>query len=140
MSRTYRNRRGNRGRRSDMNITPLVDVAFTLLIIFMITAPMLTMGVSVDLPEAETEAIADEKEPLTITVTKNGAVYIQETQIELATLQPKLVAITDNKKDTRLLVRGDKGVNYGRVMEVIGVINQGGFNKIALLTALPTDK
>ena len=101
---------------------------------------MLTMGVSVDLPEAETEAIADEKDPLTITVTKTGDVYIQETQIELAKLEPKLVAITENNKKTRLLVRGDKGVNYGRVMEVIGVINDGGFNKIALLTTLPTDK
>jgi len=119
---------------SEINVTPFVDVMLVLLIIFMITAPLLTVGVQVDLPKTSAKSIAGKDEPLTITVKKEGQVYLQETKLELDALAPRLQAITGNNPDVRIFVRGDKAVNYGLVMEVMGTINRAGFKKVALIT------
>ncbi|NQV84168.1 MAG: protein TolR [Rhodospirillales bacterium] len=119
---------------SDINVTPMVDVMLVLLIIFMVTAPLLTVGVQVDLPKTSASIIKGQDEPLAITVNAEGEVYLQETAIELAGLLPRLNAITGNNPDVRIFVRGDAKVNYGRVMEVMGTINAAGYRKVALVT------
>lgn len=119
---------------SEINVTPLVDVMLVLLIIFMVTAPLLTVGVQVDLPRTKASTIRGEDEPLVITVTANGNIYLQETGIDLNGLMPRLTAITNNNPDVRIFVRGDSSVNYGRVMEVMGTINAAGYRKVALVT------
>jgi biopolymer transport protein TolR len=119
---------------SEINVTPFVDVMLVLLIIFMITAPLLTVGVQVDLPKTSAKSIAGKDEPLTITVKKEGQIYLQETKLELDALAPRLQAITGKNPDVRIFVRGDKAVNYGLVMEVMGTINRAGFKKVALIT------
>ena len=134
-------RQGRRAARyqpmSDINVTPFVDVMLVLLVVFMITAPLLTVGVPVDLPETAASRMVGQDEPLVITVKDDGKVYIQDTEIELARLIPRLAAITENKKDTRIFVRGDRAVAYGRVMEVMGSVNRAGFRRVALITRLP---
>ena len=122
---------------SEINVTPFVDVMLVLLIVFMITAPLLTVGVPVDLPQTAARSIGESEEPLVITVDVEGTIFIQETSVELENLIPRLQAITENKEDTRIYVRGDKSVNYGRVMEVMGNINVAGFRRVALITELP---
>ncbi len=119
---------------SEINVTPMVDVMLVLLIIFMVTAPLLTVGVQVDLPKTKASIIRGEDEPLAITVNAEGQVYLQETEIELEGLLPRLNAITGNNPDVRIFVRGDASVNYGRVMEVMGTINAAGYRKVALVT------
>lgn len=122
---------------ADINVTPLVDVMLVLLVIFMVTAPMLTVGVPVDLPKTNATAINEQEDPLTVTVDAKGVLYLQETPLELETLVPRLVAITGSNPDARIFVRGDKGIAYGRVMEVMGAINAAGFKKVALISELP---
>ena len=122
---------------SDINVTPFVDVMLVLLIIFMVTAPLMTVGVPVDLPQAQAAAINEKTEPLTVSITTDGKVYIQELEVNLETLVPKLQAITASKPDTRIYVRGDQKLSYGRVMEVMGALTSAGFNKIALMAELP---
>jgi biopolymer transport protein TolR len=122
---------------SEINVTPFVDVMLVLLIVFMVTAPLLTVGVPVDLPKTTAKSIAESEEPLVISVDVEGTIFIQETPVELENLVPRLQAITENKADTRIYVRGDKGVNYGRVMEVMGNINVAGFSRVALIAELP---
>ncbi len=132
--------RGKRSRRrpmSEINVTPFVDVMLVLLIVFMVTAPLLTVGVPVDLPKAEAGNLSDPDEPLVVTVDGQGVLYLQETEIESTTLVPRLRAITNNKPDTRIYVRGDQAIAYGRVMEVMGLINAAGFTKVALVAELP---
>ena len=129
----------SRGRRrtapmSEINVTPMVDVMLVLLIIFMVTAPLLTVGVQVDLPKTKATIIRGEDEPLAITIDKEGQIYLQETEIDLEGLLPRLDAITGNNSDVRIFVRGDASVNYGRVMEVMGTINAAGYSKVALVT------
>jgi biopolymer transport protein TolR len=119
---------------SDINITPMVDVMLVLLIIFMVAAPMMTSGVNVDLPKSSAAPVAGQDEPLAVSITANGKIYIQKTRVELKDLQTKLKAITSEKKDTRIFVRGDKTVDYGRIMQVVGEINAAGFGKVALIT------
>ncbi len=119
---------------SAINVTPMVDVMLVLLIIFMVTAPLLTVGVQVDLPKTKASIIKGEDEPLAITVDAAGQVYLQETEIELEGLVPRLSAITSNNPDVRIFVRGDASINYGRVMEVVGTINAAGYRKVALVT------
>jgi len=119
---------------SEINVTPMVDVMLVLLIIFMVTAPLLTVGVQVDLPKTKASIIKGEDEPLAITVVASGQVYLQETEIELERLVPRLSAITSNNPDVRIFVRGDASINYGRVMEVVGTINAAGYRKVALVT------
>lgn len=119
---------------SDINVTPMVDVMLVLLIIFMVTAPMLTVGVKVDLPRTKASVIQGNDEPLTVSIDTEGRIFLQETELELDTLAPRLVAITRSNPDARIFVRGDKSVPYGRVMEVMGTINAAGFRKVALVT------
>jgi biopolymer transport protein TolR len=135
-----RARRGGRGSyrpMSDINVTPLVDVMLVLLVVFMITAPLLTVGVPVDLPKTEASQMVGQDEPLVVSVNAKGEVFLQETPITLEQLVPRLVAITQNKKDTRIFVRGDRAIAYGKVMEVMGTVNLAGFSRVALVTQLP---
>ena len=130
---------GRRGRRravmAEINVTPMVDVMLVLLIIFMVAAPLLTVGVPVDLPKTKAEALKGQDEPLSITVNAAGKVYLQETEIaNIEDLAARLLAISQNKRDTRIFIRGDKGINYGRVMEVMGMVNGAGFTQVALVT------
>lgn len=119
---------------SEINITPMVDVMLVLLVIFMVAAPMMTTGVTVDLPNSNAPAIAGQDEPLSVSIAKDGKIYIQKATVELKELQTKLKAVTNEKKDTRVFVRGDKTVDYGRIMQVVGEINAAGYGKVALVT------
>ena len=104
---------------SEINVTPFVDVMLVLLIIFMATAPLLTVGVQVDLPESAAD-LPDDQEPLTISINSKGEIYIQEHQVTYQKMVPKLLAIAKNRTDTRIYVRGDKNINYGGILEVMG--------------------
>jgi biopolymer transport protein TolR len=133
--------RGGGGRRyrpmADINVTPMVDVMLVLLIVFMVAAPLLTVGVPVDLPKSQAPAINEQKEPLSVSIKADGSIFVQDTGIADDALVPKLQAITNSKPDTVIYVRGDKGVNYGRVMEVMGLISSAGFAKVSLIAELP---
>ena len=118
---------------AEINVTPFVDVMLVLLVIFMVTAPLLTVGVPVDLPKTNAAAIAKPDEPLVVTVTASGKVFLQETEMTDAELVDKLKAMTADKAEQRLYVRGDKTVPYGRVMEVMGQLATAGFTKVALI-------
>jgi biopolymer transport protein TolR len=122
---------------AEINVTPMVDVMLVLLIIFMVTAPLLTVGVPVDLPKTNASSLNEKEDPLTVTVDAKGIIYLQETPLELEILVPRLVAITGSNPEARIYVRGDKGISYGRVMEVMGAINAAGFKKVALISQLP---
>lgn len=131
--------RGGRRRRnlvSEINVTPLVDVMLVLLVIFMITAPMMISGINVDLPETKSTPMKGNDEPLTISINKEGQIFIMDTKVEAKKLIPKLKAITDSKAkmNTRIFVRGDKNISYGRIMSVVGEISSAGFTKVALIT------
>ena len=119
---------------SEINVTPFVDVMLVLLIIFMVTAPLLTVGVQVDLPESNADSLPSDNEPLELTISKDGNIYIQETEVNIKELIPKLVAITENRLDTKIYVRGDEVINYGKVMRVLGELSGSGFSKVALIT------
>ena len=119
---------------SEINVTPMVDVMLVLLIIFMVTAPLLTVGVKVDLPKTKASVISGQDEPLTITVDGEGRIYLQETELDLESLAPRLIAITSNNPDVRIFLRFDKTILYGRVMEVMGTVNNAGYTKVALIT------
>ena len=122
---------------AEINVTPFVDVMLVLLIVFMVTAPLLTVGVPLDLPETEAQAIADPDEPLVVSVDREGAVYLQDTQIDMEKLVPRLIAVTGSNPDARIFVRGDRAIAYGRIMEVMGLVNAAGFKKVALIAELP---
>ena len=119
---------------SEINVTPFVDVMLVLLIIFMVTAPLLTVGVQVDLHDSNADSLQSDDEPLEITINSESEIFIQETLIKVGELVPKLKAITDNKMDTKIYVRGDEGINYGEVMEILGELSGSGFSKVALIT------
>ena len=128
---------GKRQRRqpvSEINVTPMVDVMLVLLVIFMVTAPMLTVGVTVDLPKTKSSAISGDDEPLAVSINAEGQIFLQETMLDLEGLVPRLLAVTKNNPDVRIFVRGDKSIDYGRVMEVMGTVNSAGFRKVALIT------
>jgi biopolymer transport protein TolR len=130
-----RRRRVRHAPMSEINVTPFVDVMLVLLIIFMVAAPLLQMGVPVDLPESKGQAIEQPKsEPLAVSVNAQGDVFIGEQKVELDDLAPKLKAIAKNGYDEPIYVRGDKGVTYGVVMRVMGRINAGGFRKLSFVT------
>lgn len=122
---------------AEINVTPFVDVMLVLLVVFMITAPLLTVGVPVDLPQTKAKPLPGQDEPLEITIDKKGQVWLQETQIEISTLVPRLRAITSNKADTRIFVRGDRTIDYGRVLEVMSVLNAAGFGRVGLVADRP---
>jgi biopolymer transport protein TolR len=123
---------------AEINVTPLVDVMLVLLIVFMVTAPLMTSGVNVDLPKTDAAPLNQDSEPLTVSVNAAGDIYLQDTQVPLPDLVTKLQAISQNAPDRRIFVRGDKGISYGRIMEVMGTITQGGFTKVALLAEQPS--
>lgn len=129
--------RTRRARMSEINVTPFVDVMLVLLVVFMVTAPLLTVGVEVDLPKADTPAVKQSDEPLSVTVDKSGQIFLQETKITLDELGPRLRAISQRRPDVRIFVRGDRALAYGRVMEVMGAINEAGLTHVALITELP---
>jgi biopolymer transport protein TolR len=127
---------GRRGRYkplAEINVTPLVDVMLVLLIIFMVTAPLMTSGVSVDLPKTDAQPLNSDSEPLTVSIKADGTIFLQDQPVELADIVAKLQAIAKNNPDRRIFVRGDKDLAYGRIMEAMGTITQGGFTKVALL-------
>ncbi len=129
--------RGPRRRTSlmhEINVTPMVDVMLVLLVIFMVTAPLLTVGVQVDLPKTKAAVLQGQDEPLAITVDAKGRVFLQDTEIDLGGLVPRLHAITKNNPNARIFVRGDAAIPYGRVMEVMGLVNEAGYQKVALVT------
>jgi len=137
-SDSMRLRRRMRGRpMTEINVAPFVDVMLVLVVIFMIAAPLLTVGVPVDLPKAAVDPLNDEKEPLIITVDAEGRGYLQETEIEESVLIPRLVAVSEANPDLRVFVRGDRAINYGRVMEVMGLVSEAGFAKVALIAEVP---
>ncbi len=122
---------------SEINVTPFVDVMLVLLIVFMITAPLLTVGVPIDLPKTKAQPLTQPEEPLVITVDAKGTIFIQDTSVPLDSLIPRLIAITENKPDTRIYLRGDRTVSYGRMMQVMGRVNAAGFTRVALIAELP---
>jgi len=119
---------------AEINVTPLVDVMLVLLIVFMITAPLLTPGVSVDLPETSADALPGQGEPLTVTVRADGAIFVQDTQVEPQTLVPRLQAVAESGYEQRIFIQGDKNVDYGAVADVMARINTAGFTRIGLVT------
>ena len=122
---------------SEINVTPFVDVMLVLLIVFMITAPLLTVGVPVDLPKTKAQPLSQPEEPLVISVNAKGEIYVQETSVPLESLVPRLIAITENNADTRIYLRGDRSIEYGRMMQVMGHVNAAGFRRVALIAELP---
>ncbi len=133
---------GGRGRRrraapmADINVTPMVDVMLVLLIIFMVSAPLLTVGVPLDLPQTQAKSLDQDKNPLTLSVNLKGQVFLNDTEIAVDELVPKLKAITEARAgmDERIFVRGDKKVDYGAVMKVMGRLSAAGFRRVALVT------
>jgi biopolymer transport protein TolR len=127
-------RRSYRKLNSEINVTPFVDVMLVLLIVFMVAAPLLTVGVPIELPETKAKPMQGDTEPLTVTVAADGKLFLQETEVDLDLLVPKLEAIAQNGYDERIFVRGDKSVGYGEVMQVMGALNAAGFRRIGLVT------
>ena len=119
---------------SEINVTPFVDVMLVLLIVFMVTAPLLTVGIKVDLPKVKATALTDIKDPIEITVKLDGEVYIGESNVEVENLIPRLNAITEQNTEARIYIRGDRVVAYGRIMEIMSIINSAGYVKVALIT------
>jgi len=134
-------RRGDRSKRrlmSDMNVTPMIDVMLVLLVIFMVTAPLLTVGVKVDLPSANAPNIAGNDTPIVVHITGDKHIFIGDVEVGLDTLPDKLRAITcENLTDMKIFVRGDKSLSYGDIMEIMGCISSSGFKKVVLVTELP---
>ena len=121
---------------SEINVTPMVDVMLVLLIIFMVSAPLLTVGVPIDLPQTQAKSLDQDKEPLTVSVKVDGEVFLQNSVIKVDELVPKLQAITQARGglDERIYVRGDRKVDYGTVMRVMGRLSAAGFRRVALVT------
>jgi biopolymer transport protein TolR len=119
---------------SEINVTPMVDVMLVLLIIFMVSAPLLTVGVAIDLPQTQAKSLDQDREPLTVTVNDKCQTYLQNTDIKIDELVPKLKAVAKNGTDERIYVRGDKKVDYGCVMRVMGRLSAAGYRRVALIT------
>ena len=134
-------KRSTGGRRhrpmGEINVTPFVDVMLVLLIVFMVTAPLLTVGVEVDLPKTKAGAINADAAPLVVSIKSDGSLYLQETVVEPQVLIPRLKAISNANPDVRIFVRGDRAVSYGEVLSVMGRIQSAGFEKVALVAKLP---
>ncbi|PWJ78367.1 cell division and transport-associated protein TolR [Pseudaminobacter salicylatoxidans] len=133
-------RRGRKGPISEINVTPLVDVMLVLLIIFMVAAPLLTVGVPIDLPETQAKAMNSETQPITVSVNDQGQIYLQETEIPLEEIVAKLEAISQTGYDERIYVRGDKTADYGTVMKVMARISAAGYKNLGLVTLQEQDK
>ena len=124
---------------SEINVTPFDDVMLVLLIVFMVTAPLLTVGIPVDLPKVKASALTDQKDPLEITVKIGGEIYLGESEVDVENLIPRLNAITELNKEARIYVRGDRVVAYGRIMEIMSLVNSAWYIKVALVTQNPKD-
>ena len=137
-------KRSTGGRRhrpmGEINVTPFVDVMLVLLIVFMVTAPLLTVGVEVDLPKTKAGAINADASPLVVSIKADGSLYLQEAAVDAEVLIPRLKAISNANPDVRIFVRGDKAVTYGDVLGVMGRIQAAGFEKVALVAQLPEAK
>ena len=135
---SHQSRRGGRrrGRRlnAEINVTPLVDVMLVLLIVFMVAAPLLSVGVPVELPKTDAKSLPAEQEPITITVNEDGLIYIQDTEIALDDLAPRLEAIATNGYDERIYLRADEDSDYGAVIKVMARVNAAGFSNLGLVT------
>ncbi len=133
---------GGRGRRyrpmAEINVTPLVDVMLVLLIVFMVTAPLMTTGVNVDLPKTDASPVNSDAKPLSVSIKSDGTIFLGDDSVTLDQLDAKLEAASQNDPTRRIFVRGDQHIDYGRVMEVMGRITSGGFTKVALLAQAPT--
>ena len=125
---------------SQINVTPMVDVMLVLLVIFMITAPLLKVGVPINLPKTKAKALPEDQTPLSVTINKEKKIFVQDTEISLEKLVAKLISISKNRNDRKIFIRADEGLSYGRVVEVMAVITSAGFNKIALITDFETKK
>ena len=138
MALAMRNGRRQPGSRyrpmSDINVTPLVDVMLVLLVVFMVTAPLLTVGVPVDLPQTQAPAINQPQEPLVISVNAQGQMFLQNDAVADDQLIPRLQAITKANPNADIYVRGDQAINYGRVMQIMGMVSAAGFEKVSLIT------
>ena len=134
-------RGGRRGRRarpmSEINVTPFVDVMLVLLIVFMVTAPLLTVGVPVDLPKTQAGQINADQAPLVVSLQKQGKIFLQDTEIDADNLVPRLKAISKANNQVRIFVRGDRAVAYGEVLALMGRIQSAGFERVALVAELP---
>ena len=138
------NRPGGAGRgrhrpMGEINVTPFVDVMLVLLIVFMVTAPLLTVGVPVDLPKTKAGQISADAAPLVVSLQADGQLYLQETLIDPETLIPRLSAISEANPDIRIFVRGDRTIAYGEVVQVMGRIQNAGFSRVALVAELPQE-
>ena len=125
---------------SQINVTPMVDVMLVLLVIFMITAPLLKVGVPINLPKTKAKALPEDQTPLSVTINKEEKIFVQDTEISLEKLIPKLISISKNRNDRKIFIRADKVLSYGKVVEVMAIITSAGFNKIALVTDFETKK
>ena len=119
---------------SDINVTPMVDVMLVLLVIFMVTAPLLTVGVPVELPKTEAREITQQTEPLVITINALGKVFIQDTEVGMGQLVPRLKAISKAKQNNKIFIRGDTSISYGQVLELMALITSSGFDQVALVS------
>ncbi len=131
-----RHRRRRRGVMSEINVTPFVDVMLVLLIVFMVSAPLLTVGVPLDLPQSQAKSLDQDREPLTISINVQGQIFLQNSEIKVEVLVAKLKAVTDARggQDARIYVRGDKKVDYGTMMRVMGRLSAAGYHRVALVT------
>ncbi|WP_298372854.1 protein TolR [Azospirillum sp.] len=130
-------RRGYRAM-ADINMTPFIDVMLVLLIVFMVAAPMLTVGVPVDLPKTNAAPLEQQKDPLFVTVQTDGRIFVQESAVELGNMVPLLIAVTNNNPEARILVRGDRTIAYGKMLEVMGTMSAAGFKKVGLVAEMPS--
>jgi len=121
---------------SEINVTPFVDVMLVLLIIFMVTAPLLTAGIKINLPESASVLKNEKNDPVTVSINSKGEIYIQKKKISPNDLIKKLVALRGQNKDLKIYIKGDKNLNYGKIMDLMSFINKSGFKKVALVTKL----
>ena len=142
MRKSFKQRSNRFQRQNDtqthINIAPLVDVMLVLLVIFMVTAPMLTVGVPVDLPKTKAAKMAESQNPITVSINHLGQVFLQETQIRPIDLPKRLYAIAKNNMDAQIFVRGDQKLAYGRIMQTMGIIAEAGFKKVSLIAEVPS--
>ena len=132
MKKNYKSRKSI----SEINVTPFVDVMLVLLIIFMVTAPLLTAGVKINLPESASVLKNEKNDPVTVSMNSKGEIYIQKKKISPNDLIKKLIALRGQNKDLKIYIKGDKNLNYGKIMDLMSFINKSGFKKVALVTKL----
>src|SRR5690349_21039873 len=130
-----RGRRASRRPMADINVTPMVDVMLVLLIVFMVAAPLLTVGVPIDLPQTKAKELNTDSKPITVSITPAGDIYLGDKATSIDTLTADITTQAPNGTDERIYVRGDQTANYGVVMKVMGVLSAAGFSKIGLITA-----